>query len=166
MLSNICRKTHCGSLIIKLQALCLPGSVKSTSAICGEATSTSDCSPNSRRFRASSFLRDKRRRYRPHHSVAHHGSRNSSATATINALLVRVAENAATPAAFGKRATFRPKQRVVPRPDPTLFRSLTKRIHHSGKFIDVRQQLFPSRVRHIRRPIFSNNCTENSCSSC
>ncbi len=55
VLSNICRKTQCGSLIIKLQALCLPGSVKSTSAICGEATSASGCSPNSRRFRASSF---------------------------------------------------------------------------------------------------------------
>ncbi len=27
----------------------------------------------------------------------------------------------------------------------------------------MRQQLFSSRVRHIRRPIFSNNCTENSC---
>src|SRR5699024_8827850 len=66
-------------------------------------------------------LHDKRRQHRPHHSVAHHGSRNSSATATINALLGRVAENAATPAAFGKRATFRPKQRVVPRPDLTPF---------------------------------------------
>ena len=43
VLSNIYRKTHCGSLIIKLQALYLPGSVKSTSAICGEATSASDC---------------------------------------------------------------------------------------------------------------------------
>lgn len=130
-------------LIIKLRALCLPIS-KSTSAICGEPpaplftqlssvqTSSFDKNPTS----ASSL-------------VAHHGSRNSSA---LQRHAERVAENAQHLRHSIKKQHFAWKRVVpvgsIPRPHERIsgFNWMCGSFSFAGKF--------------VRRPIFSNNCTE------